>query len=96
MCPSLVLRLWPRFMDIMRRFMKQVIVDGEGPDLPEWRDWGALFLDGIKILGISLIYGLPAFLFIGGGYAMFFIFDFVIVFRLLLIPIRSTFPRLSS
>jgi hypothetical protein len=62
------------------QIMKRVIVDDEDPSLPEWRDWGALFLDGIKLLGISLIYGLPALLLIGGGYAMFFIFDFATVF----------------
>ncbi len=61
------------------RIMKRVILEDEDPGLPEWKDWGGLFLDGVKLLGASLIYCLPAILLIVGGYVLFFVLDIATV-----------------
>ena len=57
------------------QIMKRVIVADEDPQLPEWKDWGMLFLGGIKIAGASLIYLLPGILFMIGGYVLFIVLD---------------------
>jgi hypothetical protein len=62
------------------RIMKRVIVDDEDPALPEWNDWGGLFLDGLKFIGISLIFILPAMIIIFVGYAVFMVMDFSMAF----------------
>lgn len=62
------------------QIMKHVIVADEDPELPEWKDWGMLFLDGIKIAGASLIYLLPGVLFMIGGYVLFLVLDLAFVF----------------
>ena len=62
------------------QIMKRIIVQGEDPEMPEWDDWGAFFLDGIKLFGAMLIYLLPAILLIVGGYLLFFVLDFAFVF----------------
>lgn len=36
-----------------------------GKPLPEWDDWGKYFVDGLKGLGVSIIYLLPALLVLG-------------------------------
>lgn len=36
------------------------IINGDGElYLPDWEDWGTLFVDGVKMFGVGLIYGLP-------------------------------------
>lgn len=62
------------------QIMKRVIVADEDPELPEWKDWGMLFLDGIKIAGASLIYLLPGVLFMIGGYVLFMVLDLAFAF----------------
>jgi hypothetical protein len=55
------------------RIMKQIILQNKDPELPEWDDWGGLFLDGIKVFGAILLYMLPALLLVIFGYALFFV-----------------------
>jgi len=43
------------------QIMRQVI-DGQPARLPEWKDWGALFSDGLKAFLVGLVYLLPAML----------------------------------
>ena len=62
------------------RIMHQIIVKDEDPGMPEWNDWGKLFLDGIKVFGVYLIYLLPALILAIGGYVLFFVLDFSLVF----------------
>ena len=62
------------------QIMKRIIVKEEDPEMPEWDDWGAFFLDGIKLFGAMLIYLLPAILLIVGGYVLFMVLDFSFVF----------------
>ena len=43
------------------RIMKRVIVDQQPLAMPEWDDWGKLFLDGLRLWGVSFIYSLPIY-----------------------------------
>jgi hypothetical protein len=40
------------------RVMRQAI-QGEEPRLPEWEDWGGLFMDGLRYFVVLLVYTLP-------------------------------------
>jgi len=64
------------FLALYGYMMKLIknIVDGDGqPALPEWDDWGNLILNGLKLLGQSLIFSLPIIiLWIVGYSGMFF------------------------
>jgi hypothetical protein len=44
------------------RLMRRVIVDDGVPVLPEWDAWERLFLDGIRLVGILVIYAIPVLL----------------------------------
>ena len=55
------------------RIMKGILLDGEDPRMPEWNDWGNLFLDGIRLFGAVLLYMLPGLLLILIGYGLFFV-----------------------
>ncbi|MCB0195260.1 MAG: DUF4013 domain-containing protein [Anaerolineae bacterium] len=54
------------------QIMHRIIVEQGAPFLPAWDDWGRLFSDGLKIVGVTFIYSLPAIIFVCGGYAFFF------------------------
>jgi hypothetical protein len=56
------------------RISKRIISEDGLAALPEWDDWGKLFMDGIKLIGASLIYSLPMLL------------CFVVAFAMLIIP----------
>ncbi|HTX91776.1 MAG TPA: DUF4013 domain-containing protein [Anaerolineales bacterium] len=71
------------------RIMKRIILQDEDPALPEWDDWGTLFLDGIKLLGVTFIYLLPALILTTGGYILFMILDLSMVFS---IPSQTSAP----
>jgi hypothetical protein len=62
------------------QIMKRIIVQDEDPELPEWNDWGTLFLDGIKLFGAVLIYLLPALILTIGGSILFMVLDFSLAF----------------
>ncbi len=43
----------------MAQIMHHIIVNKGEPHLPEWSDWGKLFMDGAKLFGAMLVYTLP-------------------------------------
>jgi hypothetical protein len=45
------------------RIMHRVIVERSEPYLPEWNEWGKLFIDGLRLVGVSLVLMLPVILF---------------------------------
>lgn len=55
------------------QIMRRIIVDKGEPHLPEWDDWGRLFGDGFKLLGVAFIYFLPLLLLFCGAYSLFFV-----------------------
>ena len=59
---------------------KRILIQNEDPELPEWKDWGLLFSDGIKLFGASILYILPGILLIFGGYFLFFFLNFITAF----------------
>jgi hypothetical protein len=69
------------------RILRQTALGGE-PELAEWKDWGGLLLDGLKVTVVRLIYLLPAYAFMFGGMAVYF-FSFMIV------PLVLTLPGVS-
>ncbi|MCS7286997.1 MAG: DUF4013 domain-containing protein [Anaerolineae bacterium] len=58
------------------RIMKKVI-QGEDPSLPAWDNFNELIANGVKGFIVSLIYLLPGFIFIVGGYILYFLSLFV-------------------
>jgi len=58
----------------MLQIMRHIIVEKGKPFLPEWDDWGKLFVDGAKLLGAALIYMLPFIVLITiGSFIIFFL-----------------------
>ena len=55
------------------QIMKRIIVDKGEPFLPEWDDWGKLLTDGFKLLGAVVVYMLPLFFILFGGYLVLFL-----------------------
>ena len=39
--------------------IRQIVVEGKSPSLPEWDDLGKFFQDGIKLFGVGFIYMIP-------------------------------------
>jgi hypothetical protein len=74
------------------QIMKGIIVKEEDPEMPAWNDWGALFLDGLKLFGAVIIYMLPALILTIGGYALFMLLDFSMVFSAASISQYSSNP----
>lgn len=44
------------------RVMKRIVHEDGDPDLPEWDNWAALFQDGLRVLGASILISLPLIL----------------------------------
>ncbi len=59
----------------MIALIRAVRLDPDAP-LPEWSQWGDLLSDGIKLLVVQLIWGLPIFIFILGS--IFFAIPFLL------------------
>jgi hypothetical protein len=59
---------------------KRIIIEGEDPELPEWKDWGLYFTDGIKLFGATIIFMFPAILLMVGGYLLMFGMNFAFMF----------------
>lgn len=57
------------------QIMRRIIVDKGEPYLPEWDDWGKLFTDGLKLIGVGFVYSLPILVLMCGGYGLFFAFN---------------------
>ena len=54
------------------RIMRRITVEGGEPFLPEWDDWGQMFVEGLKLFCVNLVYSLPALLLMFVGFAFFF------------------------
>jgi hypothetical protein len=58
----------------MMQIMHHIIVEKGKPFLPKWDDWGKLFVDGAKLVGVVLIYMLPIMVLMTiGFFIMFFL-----------------------
>jgi hypothetical protein len=68
---------WFVFYGYGAQIMRRVIVEETEPFLPEWDDWGKLFTDGIKPVGVGFVYTLPIWLVFGVGYSFFFAAIFI-------------------
>jgi hypothetical protein len=60
------------------RISRRIIAEDGEAALPEWEDWGKLFTDGIKYLGVILIYSLPL------------IFSLIIMYLIMFLPMLSS------
>ncbi len=61
------------------RVLKRAI-SGEGEALlPEWDDWGELFVSGLKLFGAGFVYLLPGTLISVFGYAIVFLPSFLVI-----------------
>jgi hypothetical protein len=52
--------------EIMRR-----VAGGQEPEMPEWEDWGRLFLDGFRIFVLQFVYLLPAMIVAFGAWLLY-------------------------
>lgn len=50
------------------RVMRRIAVEDGEAALPEWNDWGDMLIDGLRLLGINILYYLPGVVFIIIGY----------------------------
>ena len=57
----------------MMQIMRHIIVEKGKPFLPKWDDWGKLFVDGAKLLGVVLIYMLPIMVLMMIGFFIMFL-----------------------
>lgn len=57
----------------MGQIMRAIIVEDREPFLPEWDDWGKLFLDGLKLLGSVFVLIFPLIALFMVGYVIFFL-----------------------
>lgn len=55
------------------RLMRRIISEDAEPLLPDWYDWGRLFIDGLRLTAASLIYSLPLIILFSLGYASYFV-----------------------
>ncbi len=66
------------------RIMQRIISEDGKPALPEWKDWGKLFTDGVKLWGAGLLYSLPILILLIAGMAVI-----LFVFLLPVTSVRS-------
>ena len=59
----------------MLRVMRQA-TEGEDLTLPSWTDWGQLFVDGLRVALVGLVYLLPGVLVLAGGWVLYFVSSF--------------------
>jgi hypothetical protein len=55
------------------RIMKRITNDDGQASLPEWKDWGDLLIDGLRLFGVSLVYMLPGIVLMIIGYLAFLV-----------------------
>jgi len=60
------------------RMIKPVADEGRDPFLPEWDDWGGLFIDGLRMLAVTFLGILPSLLFVLPA--------FVIIYASMIVP----------
>ncbi len=56
------------------------LADQRENTLPEWNDWGDLFMDGLRQLGVSFLVSLPLMLVFGLMFGMYFFLQIVMIF----------------
>jgi hypothetical protein len=71
---------WIFLAGYLARILRQIIVDGGEWRLPEWDEWGAMFVDGLKLAGVGLVYMLPSMVLMMVGYGVMFLPSFVLPF----------------
>jgi hypothetical protein len=77
--PSLLIPILPAvfLFGYYARIFKDIVVRKAEPSMPAWEDWETLFVDGLRVFGIWIIYFLPGIL--------LFIFSYMILFFIALI-----------
>jgi hypothetical protein len=50
---------WILVLGYAGAIMRQIIVDGKEPSMPEWGDWSKYLSLGGKLFGVSLVYSIP-------------------------------------
>jgi uncharacterized protein DUF4013 len=61
-------------MGYVVRNMRQVIDEKRDPSMPEWDDWNAFLMDGLRIWGFRIIIMLPLLLLLFAAMGVFFVF----------------------
>jgi len=54
------------------QLIRGIVIEHQEPFLPNWDDWGTMFIDGLKIFGVMFIYALPGIVIVCGGYILSF------------------------
>ncbi|MHB9031738.1 MAG: DUF4013 domain-containing protein [Anaerolineae bacterium] len=54
------------------RIMRRITNEDGKPALPDWNNWGDMFIDGLRLLAINIIYLLPGILVFLFGYVALF------------------------
>ncbi|HEX7434765.1 MAG TPA: DUF4013 domain-containing protein [Anaerolineaceae bacterium] len=62
------------------RIMRRVNSGDGEPAMPAWDDWERLFVDGIRLVGVVLVYTFPALVLFTLGFVMAFTIPIVFVF----------------
>ena len=72
--PSLLIPILPAvfLFGYYSRIFKDIVDRKAEPPLPAWEDWERLFIDGLRVVGIWIIYFLPGIL--------LFIFSYLVLF----------------
>jgi hypothetical protein len=56
--------------------IRTIVVEEREPNLPEWDHWGELFVEGLKITLVGLVYVLPVIFLFFAGYGFLFAIPF--------------------
>ena len=59
-------------MGYLYAYIKNVLNQGERAMLPEWSDFGRLLVDGLKYVGASIVYALPAIILLTAAFGFGF------------------------
>lgn len=57
----------------LAQLMRGIIIEGKEPFLPEWKNLDQMFNDGLKIMGVYLVYYMPVFILLMVGYGGFIV-----------------------
>ena len=55
------------------RVMRRITNEDGQPALPEWNEWEKLLTDGLRLLGINIIYAIPGIVLVFVGYLVMLI-----------------------
>jgi hypothetical protein len=71
---------WILILGYAGAVMKQIIVDGDEPSMPEWENWSEHLSLGGKLFGVNLIYSIPAWAPMVFGYFLMLLPIFLVEF----------------